>query len=74
MLQREKTILEDVEFEKNQACVGKVKNRSKSYPARISRCNVSFLWKKETRKLFKIDNPEYLVYRAVASSIIGGGG
>ena len=24
-------------------------------------CNVSFLWKKETQKLFKIDNPEYLV-------------
>ena len=36
ILQIEKTILEAVEFEKNQACVGKVKNRSKSYPIRIS--------------------------------------
>ena len=24
-------------------------------------CNVLFLWKKEAQKLFKIDNPEYLV-------------
>ena len=32
-----------MEFEKNQACVGKVKNRSKSYPIRISmlQCFVS---------------------------------
>ena len=56
-----KILLEGGEFEKNQACVGKVKNRSKSYPIRISCRNVSFLWKKETQKLFKIDNPEYLV-------------
>ena len=43
MLQKEKTILEGVEFEKNQACVGQVKNRSKSYPIRISilQCFVS---------------------------------
>ena len=37
-----------------QACVGKVKNSSKSYPTRVSIMQ-------STQKLFKIDNLEYLV-------------
>ena len=43
MLQNEKTILEGVEFEKNLACDGKVKNRSNSYLMQVSilQCFVS---------------------------------
>ena len=33
---KKETTLEGVEFEMNQACVGKVKNTSKSYPTRVS--------------------------------------
>ena len=55
-------MLEGMEFVKNQACVGKVKNRLKSYRLHgFLYCNVSFLWKKEAQKLFKIDSLEYLV-------------
>ena len=50
------------EFEKNLPCVGKKSKTDKKVILHgFLYCNVSFLWKKETQKLFKIDNPEYLV-------------